>query len=107
MTVDPEKAIILWPTYFDQRASREDGRRVPRRDAVEGLVNLIPERFDFIEGRGIMMQALLGKTHRPQREADGVQLISGVFFETVDIFSAPPTHIHYNGILGHKGVLLY
>lgn len=36
MTVDPEKAIILWPTYFDQRASREDGRRVPRRDAVEG-----------------------------------------------------------------------
>ena len=36
MTVDPEKAIVLWPTYFDIRSSREDGRRVPRRDAVEG-----------------------------------------------------------------------
>ncbi len=36
MTVDPEKAIVLWPTYFDLRSSREDGRRVARRDAVEG-----------------------------------------------------------------------
>lgn len=35
MTVDPEKAIVLWPTYFDVKASREDGRRVPRRDAVD------------------------------------------------------------------------
>lgn len=36
MAVDPEKAIVLWPTYFDLRSSREDGRRIPRRDAVEG-----------------------------------------------------------------------
>jgi len=36
MTVDPEKAIVLWPTYFDIKASREDGRRIPRRDAVDG-----------------------------------------------------------------------
>ena len=36
MTVDPEKAIVLWPTYFDLHSRREDGRRVPRRDAVEG-----------------------------------------------------------------------
>lgn len=35
MTVDPEKAIVLWPSYFDLRVSREGGRRVPRRDAVE------------------------------------------------------------------------
>jgi signal recognition particle subunit SRP19 len=36
MTVDPEKALVLWPSYFDLRVSREAGRRVPRRDAVEG-----------------------------------------------------------------------
>ncbi len=35
MAVDPEKAIVLWPTYFDLRSSREDGRRIPRRDATE------------------------------------------------------------------------
>ncbi|TFG70434.1 MAG: signal recognition particle protein Srp19 [Methanomassiliicoccus sp.] len=35
MTVDPEKAIVLWPTYFDVKISREDGRRVPRRDAID------------------------------------------------------------------------
>ncbi len=36
MTVDPEKALVLWPSYFDLRVSREAGRRVPKRDAVEG-----------------------------------------------------------------------
>jgi len=36
MTVDPEKALVLWPSYFDLRVSREAGRRVPRRDAIEG-----------------------------------------------------------------------
>ena len=35
MAVDPEKAIVLWPSYFDSRVSRTSGRRVPRRDAVE------------------------------------------------------------------------
>ena len=35
MAVDPEKAIVLWPTYFDLRASREDGRRIAKRDAIE------------------------------------------------------------------------
>lgn len=35
MAVDPEKAIVLWPTYFDLRSSREDGRRVAKKDAIE------------------------------------------------------------------------
>jgi signal recognition particle subunit SRP19 len=35
MTVDPEKAIVLWPSYFDLKVSREEGRRVPKRDAVD------------------------------------------------------------------------
>lgn len=35
MAVDPEKAIVLWPSYFDLRVSREAGRRVPKREAIE------------------------------------------------------------------------
>ena len=35
MTVDPEKALVLWPSYFDSRVSRCYGRRVPKKDAVE------------------------------------------------------------------------
>jgi len=35
MAVDPEKAIVLWPTYFDLRVSREHGRKIPKRDATE------------------------------------------------------------------------
>jgi signal recognition particle subunit SRP19 len=35
MTVDPENAIVLWPSYFDSRVSRAAGRRIPRKDAVE------------------------------------------------------------------------
>jgi signal recognition particle subunit SRP19 len=35
MAVDPEKAIVLWPAYFDLRVTRGEGRRVAKRDAVE------------------------------------------------------------------------
>lgn len=35
MAVDPEKAIVLWPSYFDLRVSREEGRRVAKKDATE------------------------------------------------------------------------
>ena len=35
MAVDPEKAIVLWPSYFDSRVSRCCGRRVPKKDAVD------------------------------------------------------------------------
>ncbi|UCE91602.1 MAG: signal recognition particle protein Srp19 [Methanobacteriota archaeon] len=35
MAVDPETAIVLWPSYFDSRISRCCGRRVPKKDAVE------------------------------------------------------------------------
>lgn len=33
--MDPEKAIVLWPTYFDIRSSRDKGRRIAKKDAVE------------------------------------------------------------------------
>jgi signal recognition particle subunit SRP19 len=35
MAVDPEKAIILWPSYFDSRVGRDSGRRVAKKDATE------------------------------------------------------------------------
>ena len=35
VTVDPEKALILWPSYFDSRVTRDKGRKVPKRDAFE------------------------------------------------------------------------
>ncbi len=36
MAVDPEKAIVLYPAYFDLRLSRGDGRMVPKKEAIEG-----------------------------------------------------------------------
>lgn len=35
MAVDPEKAVILWPAYFDLRVTRGEGRRVRKKDAVD------------------------------------------------------------------------
>ena len=35
MAVDPEKATVLWPAYFDLRLSRGEGRRIPKKEAVE------------------------------------------------------------------------
>ena len=35
MAVDPEKAIVLWPSYFDLRVPREGGRRVAKKNAVD------------------------------------------------------------------------
>ena len=51
MTVDPEKALVLWPSYFDLRVSREAGRRVPRRDAIEEpSANML---FDAVKSLGL------------------------------------------------------
>jgi len=36
MAVDPEKAIVLYPAYFDLRVSREAGRKVSKKEATEG-----------------------------------------------------------------------
>ncbi|OGS44826.1 MAG: hypothetical protein A3K76_06745 [Euryarchaeota archaeon RBG_13_57_23] len=36
MTVDPENAIVLWPSYFDLRVARAAGRKVAKKKAVEG-----------------------------------------------------------------------
>jgi signal recognition particle subunit SRP19 len=33
--VDPENAIVLWPSNFDTRVSREHGRKVSKREATE------------------------------------------------------------------------
>jgi len=30
-----QRPLVLWPLYFDARRSREEGRRVPRRLAVD------------------------------------------------------------------------
>lgn len=35
MAMDPEKAILLYPAYFDVRLSRAKGRRVAKKDAIE------------------------------------------------------------------------
>lgn len=35
MAMDPEKAIVLYPAYFDIRLSRAKGRRVAKKDAIE------------------------------------------------------------------------
>jgi signal recognition particle subunit SRP19 len=35
MAVDPEKAIVLYPSYFDIRATREKGRRIAKKNAIE------------------------------------------------------------------------
>jgi len=35
LAVDPEKAVILWPAYFDLRVTRGEGRRVRKRDATD------------------------------------------------------------------------
>lgn len=35
MAVDPENAIVLWPSYFDSRVSRASGRKVARKMAVD------------------------------------------------------------------------
>jgi signal recognition particle subunit SRP19 len=30
-----DRPLVLWPLYFDSRRTREEGRRVPKRLAVE------------------------------------------------------------------------
>jgi signal recognition particle subunit SRP19 len=36
MAVDPDKAIVLYPAYFELRVSRGEGRMVAKKHAVEG-----------------------------------------------------------------------
>lgn len=36
MAVDPEKAVVLYPSYFELKISRGKGRMVAKRNAVEG-----------------------------------------------------------------------
>lgn len=51
MAVDPEKAIVLWPSYFDLRVSREHGRRVSKKDAVEApSANML---FEAVKSMGL------------------------------------------------------
>jgi signal recognition particle subunit SRP19 len=51
MAVDPEKAIVLWPSYFDLRVSREEGRRVSKRDASEApTANML---FEAVKSLGL------------------------------------------------------
>lgn len=51
MAFDPEKAIVLWPSYFDLRVSREQGRRVAKRDASEApTANML---FEAVKSLGL------------------------------------------------------
>jgi len=36
MAVDPEKAVMLYPAYFELRISRGEGRMVAKKNAIEG-----------------------------------------------------------------------
>jgi signal recognition particle subunit SRP19 len=36
MAVDPEKAVVLYPAYFELKISRGEGRMVAKKNAVEG-----------------------------------------------------------------------
>jgi len=36
MAVDPEKAIVLYPAYFELKVSRGEGRMVAKKNAIEG-----------------------------------------------------------------------
>lgn len=36
MAVDPEKAVVLYPAYFELKISRSEGRMVAKKNAVEG-----------------------------------------------------------------------
>jgi signal recognition particle subunit SRP19 len=50
MTVDPEKAQILWPSYFDVRVTREGGRKVPKKNAIEApTAHMIYEAVKALE----------------------------------------------------------
>jgi signal recognition particle subunit SRP19 len=35
MAVDPEKAVVLYPAYFDLKISRGEGRMLAKKNAVE------------------------------------------------------------------------
>ncbi|MGD9962305.1 MAG: signal recognition particle subunit SRP19/SEC65 family protein [Thermoplasmata archaeon] len=51
MAVDPEKAIVLWPSYFDLRVSRDEGRRVAKKEAVESpSANML---FEAVKSLGL------------------------------------------------------
>lgn len=61
MAVDPEKATVLYPAYFDLRVTREKGRRIAKKDAIEG-----PDAhmlFEAVKSLGLDCILELEKSH--------------------------------------------
>ena len=46
-----DRPLVLWPLYFDARRSREDGRRVPRRLAIDAPT--VDEIAAAVKGLGL------------------------------------------------------
>ena len=61
MAVDPEKAIVLYPAYFDVRLSRAKGRRVAKKDAIEAPSAQM--LFSALKSLGIDCILELDKSH--------------------------------------------
>ncbi len=70
MAVDPEKAIVLYPAYFDIRVSRDSGRMVAKKDAIEGpTAQMI---YEAVKALGLDCILELDKSHpRFWHKADG------------------------------------
>ena len=61
MAVDPEKAVVLYPAYFDLKVTRGRGRRIAKRDAVEAPdAHMI---FDAVKALGLDCILELEKSH--------------------------------------------
>jgi len=61
MSVDPEKATVLYPAYFDLKVTRDRGRRIAKRDAVEA-----PDAhmlFEAVKSLGLDCILELDKSH--------------------------------------------
>jgi signal recognition particle subunit SRP19 len=53
--------IILWPTYFDSRKSRSEGRRVPRSVSIDGPT--AEEVHRAVKGLGLSATMDASKSH--------------------------------------------
>jgi signal recognition particle subunit SRP19 len=52
-----EAKLVIWPAYFDSTRTREQGRRVPRRFAIEK-----PTVDDLVAAaKGLMLNAIVEK----------------------------------------------
>ena len=53
--------IVLWPTYFDLRKTRAEGRRVPKKDSIEKPT--VEEVFKAARALGLEATMVSDKSH--------------------------------------------